>query len=164
MLRWVAVSTKPHQEQQAGSYISQLGVECFLPQLEERKIVRRVHKTCIGPLFPGYLFARIEPPAHYRIVKYAKGVRTIVEFGSSPAFVDDQLIESIRSRTVGGLIRMPDQSLWPGQIVRIHAGPFRGLDAIFEREMNGKQRVVVLMRALAYQPRVIVPRQMVGNE
>jgi transcriptional antiterminator RfaH len=163
MLRWVAVSTKPHQEKQAESYIGQLGIECFLPQLEERKIVRRVRKTCISPLFPGYLFARIDPLEQYRMVKYAKGVRTIVEFGSSPAFVDDQLIDSIRSRMVGGLIRLPQELPRSGEVVRILSGPLEGMEAVFHGNVSGSQRVMLLLRAIAYQARLVVPREMVSN-
>lgn len=163
MLRWVAVSTKPHQEKRAESCISHLGVECFLPLLEERKIIRRVRRTCIGPLFPGYLFARIDPLEQYRMIKYAKGVRTIVEFGSSPAFVDDQLIDSIKSRMVGGLVRLPSEPTRSGQVVRIVQGPLEGMEAVFERNVSGPQRVVLLLRAIAYQVRLVVPRELVSN-
>ena len=164
MLRWVAVRTKPHQERFAESYIGQLGVECFLPRLQERKIIRRVHKTCVDPLFPGYLFARIDPLEHYRMVKYAKGVRTVVEFGSSPAFVDDQIIDSIRSRMVNGRISLPNEPTQFGQVVRIVRGPLEGVEAIFERNVSGSQRVVLLLRAIAYQARLVVPRELVSNQ
>lgn len=164
MLHWVAVNTKPHHERQAEAYISQLGVECFLPQLEERKIVRRVQKSCVGPLFPGYLFARIDPLEHYRMVKYAKGVRTIVAFGSSPAFVDDLLIDSIRSRMINDRICLLDEPDRSGQLVRIVRGPLEGMEAVFERAVSGPQRVVLLLRAIAYQVRLVVPREMVSNQ
>ena len=163
MLRWVAVSTKPHQEKQAELSIGQLGVECFLPQLEEKKIIRRIRKTCIGPLFPGYLFARIDPLEQYRMIKYTKGVRTVVEFGSSPGFVDDQIIDSIRSQMVNGCIRLPNEPTQSGQVVRIVRGPLEGMEAIFERHMSGPQRVILLFRAISYQARLVIPREMVSN-
>jgi transcriptional antiterminator RfaH len=97
------------------------------------------------------------------MIKYAKGVRTIVEFGSSPAFVDDQLIDSIRSRMVGGLVRAPSGPIRSGQVVRIVQGPLEGMEAIFERNVSGPQRVVLLLRAITYQARLVVPRELVSN-
>jgi transcriptional antiterminator RfaH len=164
LLRWVAVRTKPHQEEQAEACIGRLGVESFLPRLEERKLVRRVYRVCVAPLFPGYLFARIDPFEQYRAVKYAKGVRSIVEFGSSPAFVDDQIIDSIRSRMVDGLITVPDESMRSGQVVRIARGPLEGIEAVFQRDVSGPQRVMLLLRAIAYQARLVVPRELVSNQ
>jgi transcription antitermination factor NusG len=49
-----------------------------------------------------------------------------------------------------------------GQIVRIHKGPFCGFEAIFEEELNGSQRVALLMKTVAFQGRVIVDRNCVG--
>ena len=91
-MHWYAINTKPHREKQAELHLSQLSVETFLPLLRRSKVIRRMRKTVIGPLFPGYLFARFDVQDHYRAVSYARGVRKIVEFGSTPARVDEELI------------------------------------------------------------------------
>jgi transcriptional antiterminator RfaH len=105
---WYAVSTKPHQEKLAESHIKQCGIECFLPLLKERKIIRRTRKTVIEPLFPGYLFARFDLAKHYRAVSYATGVRKIVEFGSGPVELDATMIDAIKERLNNGYVtRMP---------------------------------------------------------
>ena len=162
-MHWYAVSTKPHQERQAESNLQRLGVETFCPQLKQGKVIRRVRETVIGPLFPGYLFARLNIDEHYRAVTYARGVRRIVAFGSSPAMVDDDLIEEMKGSLNNGCLTLGSHTLRPGQIVRIQEGPLCGLEAIFEREMSDHQRVVLLLRMLAYQARVVVPLEQVAN-
>jgi transcription antitermination factor NusG len=49
-----------------------------------------------------------------------------------------------------------------GQIVRIHKGPFNGFEAIFEQELNGSQRVALLMKTVAFHGRMVVDRNCVG--
>lgn len=81
---WYALSTKSGREKQAEQNIRRMGVECFLPLMQEQKAIRRKIRTVIVPLFPGYLFVRINRSEHYRVVAYARGVRKIMVFGSKP--------------------------------------------------------------------------------
>src|SRR6266571_9326945 len=97
-MKWYAVNTKSHQELFAALNLQRLGVETFYPQLKQSKVIRRRRRTMIGPLFPGYLFARFSVDTQYRAVTYANGVREIVQFGAIPASVDDEIIEAIRAR------------------------------------------------------------------
>lgn len=155
---WYAVSTKPNHEKQAEQNIRRLGVECFLPLLKERKLVRRIHKTLVGPLFPGYLFAQVNLAEQFRSVSYARGVRRIVGFGSSPVPVDISMIDAIKSRLTDSnvcVLEKPEE-LSSGQLVQIKDGPLAGLEAVFMREMPGKERAMVLLHTLALKARAEV--------
>jgi len=160
---WYAVNTKPHQELQAALHLESLGLETFCPQFKQRKFLRRRMQTVLGLLFPGYIFARFDINACYRSVSYARGVRKIVAFGLTPAPVDEAIIDAIRARLCNGSLAAPAISFTAGQSVRIQDGPLRGLEAIFEREMSDQQRVVLLLRVLASQWRVVVPHEQVAS-
>ncbi len=162
-MRWYTVNTKPHQEILAEENLRRLGLETFCPLLKQTKLIRQKLRTAITPLFPGYLFVRFDLDIHYRAVNYARGVRRLVAFGPSPATVDEAVIESIRSRISDGYVNVSPPSFKPGQVVRIRNGPLQGLEAIFEQEMNGQRRAVLLLRALSYQARVIVDLECVVN-
>ena len=155
-MNWYAINTKPHQEYLAELMLQRLGVETFCPQIRHSRLVGQKRATATGPLFPGYVFARFNLDTHYRAVNYAQGVRKIVAFGQDPAAVNDDLIESIQSKLENGYVTVEKPSFASGQAVRIQEGPFRGFDAVFVHEMSGQQRVVLLLRALTYQARVIV--------
>lgn len=80
----------------------------------------------------------------------------MISFGSMPAIVDESLIEAIKSRLQDGYFTLSNAEFKPGQLVRIQEGPLHGLEAVFEKEMTGSQRAVLLLRALSYQARVVV--------
>ncbi len=162
-MHWYAVNAKPHQEYQARRNLEALGVETFCPQFRRRKMLRRRMQTVVGPLFPGYLFVNCDLETCCRSVRYARGVRRIVAFGLTPEPVAVEIIEAIRARLVNGELAVPAASFSPGQSVRIQDGPLQGLEAIFERELSDQQRVVLLLRTLAAQWRVIVPHEQVAN-
>jgi transcriptional antiterminator RfaH len=162
-MNWFAVKTKPHQEHVAQLNLQRLGVETFLPEIKQNKVIRRKRQSVIGPLFPGYLFARFFLNTHYRAVTYARGVQKVVAFGPTPATVDDGIIEGIKSKFEDGYVTVPQPTFTPGQLVRIHQGPLQGMEAIFEREMSDNQRATLLLRTLAFQARVIVDIEAVAN-
>ena len=162
-MHWYAVRTKPNQERQAELSVQRLGVETFYPQMKQRRVIRRREQMIIGSLFPGYLFARLNLAVHYRAAKYARGVLDLVAFGSIPAIVDDEIIEGMRARLRDGCLTLPAPALTPGEVVRIQAGPLQGLEAVFEREMSDHQRIVLLLRTLTYQARVVLPFEQVVN-
>ena len=145
---WYAVSTKPKQEKQAELHIKQRGIECFLPLLKERKIIRRTRKTVIEPLFPGYLFARFDPNKHCRAVTYATGVRKVVEFGSGPVELDATMIDAIKGRLENGYLTPNPKHFKRGQILHINGGPLAGLEAVFVREVTDRNRVLLLLNTL----------------
>ena len=163
VMYWYAVSTKPHHERRAELNLQRLGVETFNPQFKESKVIRRVRRVVTVPLFPGYLFVKVDLDNQFRAVSYAKGVRRIVTFGLTPAKVDEELIEAIKGRLSSGEMITPVRVLKAGQTVKIQDGPLGGLHAVFEREMTGQQRAVLLLRTLAYQARIVVPLEQVVN-
>jgi transcriptional antiterminator RfaH len=153
---WYAVSTKPHQEKQAESHIMQCGIECFLPLLKESKIIRRIPKRVIEPLFPGYLFARFDLDRHYRAVSYARGVRKVVEFGSGPVELDATMIDAIKERVHDGYVTPHSERLKMGQIVHVNGGPLRGLEAVFMREMTDRSRVLLLLNTMGLHAKLMM--------
>lgn len=157
-VQWYVLSTKVNREKQAEQNIRRIGVECFLPLVQVEKVIRRKVRTVITPLFPGYLFVRVNLSEHYRAVTYARGVRKIVEFGSMPVEVDIAIIDAIKNRMTSSEVCVlgRPKELRSGQLVQITDGPFVGFNAVFIQEMSGPQRAMVLLHALALQARVVL--------
>lgn len=159
---WYVVRTKPHQERAVESNLTQIGMEILCPRIREHKIVRRKMQFVIAPLFPGYLFARF-CLSQSRMVMYASGVRNLVSFGTIPATVSSEIIDGIRGRLQDGFVDLKTPSFSRGDAVYIQEGPLRGLEAVFEKEMVGPQRAMLLMRTLACQVRVILDLKSIVN-
>ena len=162
-MNWYLVNSKPRQESVALRNLTNLGVEVYFPQLKTTKFIRRKFRPVTGPLFPGYLFVKFDLETQYRLVNYASGIKNVVTFGASVAKIEDTLIERIKERSNCGFVTIPSVSFSPGQLVRIQQGPLQGLDAVFESELSGRQRVIVLLRTIAFQARVEVPIEDVAN-
>ncbi len=160
---WYLVHSKPRQEMIAEANLQRWGIESFCPQLKETKLIRGKKRTVISPLFPGYLFTRFDLRTDYRKVAYAHGVSDVVRFGTIPAKVDDAIIETIRARMHEGFVTLSASSFLSGQTVKIQEGPFKGLLAVFERELTGTQRVALLLKSVSYSARLIIERDWISK-
>jgi transcription antitermination factor NusG len=118
------------------------------PKLKERRYIRRRAQSVISPLFPCYLFVRFDPGRDFRLIRYTRGVRSVVGTENAPSAVSEDIIVSIQERMKGGAVSVEPERFCSGEEVLIKAGPFEGLRAVFEREMKGPERVIVLLRAL----------------
>ena len=163
MKSWYAVNTKAQCEVSARASLDRLGVEVFLPMMREREVLRGKRGPMISPLFPRYLFAKFDVSSHLRAVTYARGVKSIVTFGSGPSMVDETIIQAIRSQATDGVIELSEDRFSSGQIVRIQEWPLCGLEAVFEKKLDGTSRAVLLLKAISFQARVIVELQHVAN-
>lgn len=162
---WYLIQSKVHHENVAHSNLQQLGVQAFYPRFTRAKTFRGKFRNVEEALFPGYLFVRIDASTEFRKVAYAQGVLRVVTFGSKPAMVSEDIIRSIQSRIHdGAAVVIPDSPLKvkPGQIIRVQKGPFNGLEAVFEHEISGTQRVALLLKAVAFQGKIIIDRHSIG--
>jgi len=152
-LSWYVMHTQRHKERAAQAGIELDGLEAYLPLL--RQWPRPVVGAEVGPMFPGYVFVRATPAHFYRIGRIA-GVHGLVGFGGEPAILDDSVVEFLREREeADGIIRC--DPLPAGCEVRIIEGPLRGMAAILERRLSGRQRVLVLLEILQREARVEMP-------
>ena len=157
---WYLVHVKARKESVAETNLQHLGVETFCPRFKKRKANRsKIQGEEKGILFPGYLFVRVDISTEFRKVAYAHEVLRVVKFGAAPAMVEEEIIHSIRARENNGLVDLsPSSSFKSGQVILITQGPFRGFEAIFEQELNGIERVALLLKTVAYQGRLIIDR------
>lgn len=157
-MNWYAVHTKPRQESVVQVHLEKEGLTTFFPKLRRKKTVRRKYQWIVGPLFPCYVFARFDISKSGRLVRYARGVSNIVSFGGRPAVVDDSIIETIQGRCEQDTVTIQPPKLTKGDEVEIQEGPFSGLRGIFERELSGAERVVILLQSITAGVRLEVSR------
>ncbi|MBF6558988.1 MAG: hypothetical protein IVW56_01765 [Candidatus Binataceae bacterium] len=145
---WYLVRTKPGKERWVRDQLAALLPEVFLPLLEARTPRWGKLAWSVGPLFPCYLFARLDLQSSYFNVRYLPGVQGLVSAGHDPVAVPGGVVEEIRQRGVNGVVKIDEKALGIGERVRVVEGPFRGFDAIFERYLSGAERVAILLSAI----------------
>ncbi len=156
-MQWYAVYTKPRYEDIVSGSLRNAGLEVFNPKLKQRKYLNNAYRDITGSLFPCYIFVRFEPMTFSWMIKYTRGVRKIVG-GEMPWPVSDEIIDLIKSQEENGLISIKPPEFKRGDSVIIKDGPFQGLSGVFEREISGEERVVLLLTAIEYQARVVLEK------
>ena len=154
MLNWFLIYTKPRCEESVSGKFVENGFEVLNPKIVERRFIRRKLQDVVSSLFPCYIFLRFDCQRDYRLVRYTRGVKSVVGPENIPSAVSEDIIAQIRERMADGAIRIQPSSFIPGEDVSIQAGPFEGLDAVFEKELKGSERVSILLKTL--NARVVV--------
>ena len=130
---WYLVHTKVRQERCAQENLEPRGYTCFLPQVRAEKLRRRALVVVEEPLFPRYLFIRLDAGLEakgWSPIRSTLGVTRLVTFGSQPAKLSDSLVGAIRARTEDA--GAPKEFFELGQALVVGDVPFIGLDAIYQ--------------------------------
>ena len=106
------------------------------------------------PLFPRYLFVGAPEGQAWAPVRSTVGVTSLVRFGGVYATVPPVLIETLLAAAADH--PQPQRAVFQqGQKVKIVAGQFASLEAVFEM-VDGSDRATVLLDLLGRQSRVRV--------
>ncbi len=145
--KWFAVFTFSRHEKQVQAQCERQSIECFLPvYLTRHRWKNRCTVNLELPLFPNYLFVRIDPRERVQVVKHP-GVISILSSGRELLPIPDHDICALRA----GLIthRMePHVGIEVGERVRITTGPMCDAEGILERRKNDL-RVILRLDMLA---------------
>jgi transcription elongation factor/antiterminator RfaH len=161
---WYAIHTHPKQEDRANSNLQAWGVKTLSPVIKQRRSQRLHDKSnyLTKPLFPQYIFAHFVASTYLSKVWFTRGVHNVVHFGDSVVTVDDEAIAFIEARTgLDNVVRLDE--LRCGDKVRINQGPFQSLTAVFEKNIKGTDRVMLLLEAISYQGRILIERDLIGK-
>ena len=124
--------------------------EVYLPNIKQGHRLRGQWQEKIEPLFPRYLFIRLNlGEENIAPIRSTHGVTKLVSFSGQPATVPDPFIDALTqvSDPDTGLIH-PEKDLFEaGATVTIMDGPLHGLEAIFKVH-DGEQRSIILLELL----------------
>lgn len=148
--RWFVVQTKPAAEAKAAGHLERQDYTVYLPRYLKRRSHARRLDTVGAPLFPRYLFVRLDPERDaWRPIRSTIGVTQLVCRGDRPVPAPRGIVEGIKAREgEDGFVRLALRAgLAPGARVRVVEGPLAGLEGIFHC-VSDEERVVVLLDLL----------------
>ena len=158
-IQWFALRVKSRCEKAVATAAHNRGFEEFLPVYQSRNRWSDRLKEVELPLFPGYVFCRLNP-LHRLPLLTIPGVLHLVGIGRTPLPLDDHEIAVIQTAIHSGLWVEPCAFLDVGQRVRIEEGPLAGLDGIF-LEAPKEHRIVVSVTLLKRSVAVTIERHWV---
>ena len=147
---WYCVKTKVRSERFAETQLAKvLGVECFLPMAALERKMRSGKQLVFEPMFPGYMFVKVELASELRKVKYAQGIVGFVQLGDRVPEISEGEIENLRA--LCDSLKRADVSvaaLQAGDEVELVGNLFHGTQGRVVELLPAKNRVKVLIEFL----------------
>jgi len=154
---WYVLTSKPRQDAYAEEQLNNQGYVTYRPLAVRNSSHRGKRVKLTESLFPRYLFIRLSRVGdNWAPIRSTYGVAGFVKFGNLPVKVPDSIISDIQKREAYFQDKETSSAgLKRGDRVTIAAGPFKGVQAVFERNC-GEERAVLLMNILSQQSKVAV--------
>lgn len=128
---WYVLYVKPRTEKKVEALLAGYRYWHYLPKwVKVTKVQRRKVRTEL-PLFPGYVFTRLDADARRKMLQSNLLVRVLPV--SNPREMVHQLRQIARAARHAPELRVV-HPFKAGDLVRVKTGPFRGLEGFMKRE------------------------------
>jgi transcriptional antiterminator RfaH len=161
---WYVLQTKPRKEDFVAGQLSPRRAEVFFPRLMESVRVGESRQLRLAPMFPSYLFVKLDVDENGKGVRYTPGVKDFLRCDGAPEPLTPDIVANLQDRTgPSGVYCPPPPHLAPGARLRIEEGLLRGMDVIFEQALSGSERVAVLLAEVNLHARVVLSRHALAS-
>jgi len=137
--RWFACHTKPRCEKKFDELVEREGFAHYLPLIQSVRRYGNRERTFTKPLFPGYVFTRIEPARKNRIYQQDLIVRAMM-VENEGIFL--RQMEDVKTICASGLEAALHPLIRKGTHVRVVGGPLNGLEGYVDDPANPRGIVV----------------------
>jgi transcription antitermination factor NusG len=141
------------------SGLAMRGYSAFLPLFRSRRQWSDRFQDIDPPLFPGYVFSRLD--VNHRLpALLIPGVVRFVGLGKIPVPVDEEEMTAVQAIVESGLFMRPFPFLKIGQTVTIAEGPLRNVTGILTA-IDGSDQLIVSISLLQRSLAVALPRHFI---
>ena len=153
MKNWFVINVKPKKDVQVERLFLEGGFTFYSPKYVFEKQTRS--------FFPGYAFLRFDYPAQYQMVKYTRGVKKIVGNPEGPTPIPEEILRELWVREKNGHIELDKYGQEPGigDEIEVVEGPLKGLKGIFKKELDERERVMILLNYVSYQGMLLIEKK-----
>ncbi|HMK49849.1 MAG TPA: transcription termination/antitermination NusG family protein [Thermodesulfovibrionales bacterium] len=144
---WYAIYTKAGREDAVTALLQKAGIDVLNAKLRSRKFRHERLAEITEPLFPCYIFADFEAERFAHTITYTRGVRYIV--GKHNPIACDDIVRAIKENLQpDNIVVLKTPEFRQGSRVVVKDGPFKNLVGLFQREIRGPERVMILLETL----------------
>jgi transcription antitermination factor NusG len=139
---WFALYTTSRHEKRVAQHLCQRHIEFFLPLYRSQRKWNNGSKVTLElPLFPGYLFVRIQRNQRAAVLSVPGALAVVGGTGGEPAALPDSTVDALR-QVLELRAAEPHPLMIAGQQARVRTGPLAGLEGVVVRS-KGNFRVVI---------------------
>ena len=163
---WFALETRSRHEKKVLALLEAKGVEAFLPLISQLHRWSDRKKLVQVPLFPGYLFVRLDGTADARLrALETRGIVGFVGSGGKGLPIPDKQIEDIQTVLASRAPCTLFPFLRAGQRVRIRGGCLDGIEGLLVARNDDRSLVIsvapilqsIALRIEGYEIEVLAP-------
>jgi len=142
--RWFALYTTCRHEKRIAQHLSLRAIEHYLPLYQaDRKWRDGSRVTLDLPLFPGYIFVRIERSQRVSVLSVPGALAVVGGTRGEPAPLPDRAIEALKAGLEEHRVE-PHPLVRVGQVVLVRSGAFAGMTGVVVRKKSGFRVVLTL--------------------
>ena len=156
---WVAIRVKSRGEKLAAATLEAKGIEVFAAVAPQRRVWADRIRVVEMPLFPGYIFGRIDL-TRKRDVEDCAGVASIVSIGGKCCAVEEREVDGLRKLAASGAEVQRSPYLRVGAAIRVKHGPLESVEGLLVQIRN-QFRLVVSVTLLQRSVEVEIDEAMV---
>ena len=141
---WFVIYTKPRHEKKVSEQLDRINICNFLPLVKKLRHWSDRVKYVDTPLFPSYLFVRLEDAQAYFNSMEMNGVLSYVRSGKQIAAVSETVINNLKLLIYNSpdSIEVCSEHIYVGEMLIIREGVFTGFCCEVVK-YNGKQKALV---------------------
>ena len=152
--RWYLIHTKPRAEKKVSWYLGRFGCFWHMPSKDVVRKVQRRKVRRVLPLFPGYVFARMNADQRIGMLRTNYIVRTLLI--PRPRETIHQLRQLRRGVATATEMRVLSKTFHEGDRVRVTTGPMRGTEGYVKRD-GGRMLLYLNVEILGSSVEVAIP-------
>lgn len=162
--KWYAVYTKSRHEKKVANFLSEKGIENFLPLQKTLKQWSDRKKWVEEPLIRSYIFVNISNDKEYLEVLKTDGAVCFITFSGKPAAIPDFQINNLKLMLKAEVdYEMSNQDFQIGDPVMVEVGSLAGLKGKLV-EFQGKNKVQVEIDHISQSFLITIPQNFLKIE
>ncbi|MBL4746290.1 MAG: UpxY family transcription antiterminator [Flavobacteriaceae bacterium] len=156
---WYVLYVRSHHGKKVHESLQELSIESFFPQIKTLRNWSDRKKVIFKPLFPSYVFVKINSTLDFHKVLSIYGASAYLRFGKTYAKARDKEIDQIKlllgDKDITN-IQMNSQLPKIGETKRIASGPLSGLECVIlkTRDVN---KIIVRIDSLQQNISATIP-------
>ncbi|MEW7293163.1 UpxY family transcription antiterminator [Aquimarina sp. 2304DJ70-9] len=162
---WYVLYVRSRQEKKVDNLLKESHLESFLPLVKTVRQWSDRKKIIEAPLFPSYVFVKINSAQDFYKASSIEGACTFVRCGGEYALAQDDEIQKIKlflgSKDVTNVSKSND-TLEVGEVMMIQYGSLAGLECEVLK-VNNESKIVVRLNSINQSITATIPSQFLSK-
>jgi transcriptional antiterminator RfaH len=144
---WYAVYVRSRNEKKVFTFLTEAGIEAYLPLLKTLRQWKDRKKLVEMPLFSSYIFVNVDSTEFVKVLSI-DGTVNFVKFDGKPAAIPSEQIENLRLLLFSGeKFEISPEEIEIGETVEVTKGPLKGFKGMIT-EYKGTKRALLRIDAI----------------